>query len=123
MSSIININFNNATITENQLWINVKAANFVMSESANFTFAGAGFDPLPNGILGINVYPDGIAIVAQMGSGFSAAISVGVAPVTIPTITGSGYEGSVDVTWWDNSGQQTQPLTAGEPLVLEGFAG
>lgn len=35
----------------------------------------------------------------------------------------SGFVGSAEVTWWDNSGQQTQPLTAGEPLVLEGFLG
>ena len=123
MSSIININFNDATITETQLSIEVEAANFVMSEAANFTFSGAGFDPLPNGILGINVYPGEIAITAPMQSGFSAAISVGVAPVMIPVITAYGFEGSVEVTWWDNSGQQTQPLTAGEPLVLEGFLG
>ncbi|MBB4100432.1 hypothetical protein [Sphingomonas kyeonggiensis] len=123
MSSIININFNDATVTETQLSIEVEAANFVMSQDANFTFSGAGFAPLPNGILGINVYPGEIAITAPMQSGFSAAISVGVAPVTIPTITASGFEGSVEVTWWDNSSQQTQPLTAGVPLVLEGFIG
>jgi hypothetical protein len=54
MSSIININFNEATINETQFSIEVEAATFVMSEEATFTFSGAGFDPLPNGILGIN---------------------------------------------------------------------
>lgn len=123
MSSIININFNEATINETQFSIEVEAATFVMSEEATFTFSGAGFDPLPNGILGINVYPGGLAITAPMQSGFSAAISIGVAPVMIPVITAYGFEGSVKITWWDNSGQQTQPLAPGEPLVLEGLLG
>lgn len=123
MSSIVNIEFDNATITETQLLIEVEAATFVMSGDAPFFFGGPGFDPLSNGILGINMSPGGMAITAPMQSSLSAAISVGVAPVMIPTITATGFEGSAEVTWWDNSGQQTQPLTAGEPLVLEGFLG
>ena len=123
MSSIVNIEFDNATITETQLLIEVEAANFVMSEAAPFFFGGPGFDPLSNGILGVNLSPWGIAITAPMQQGLSAAISVGVAPVMIPVITASGFAGSAEVAWWDSSGQQTQPLTAGVPLVLEGFVG
>lgn len=123
MGSIVNINFNNATITENELLIAVEAATFAMSAGENITISGAGFDPLPNGILGITVNTGAILIAAPIQSSFSAAISVMITPVMIPVITARGFEGSVEVTWWDSSNQQTQPLTAGEPLVLTGFLG
>lgn len=116
--STITINFENASITSSRSQILVTNGNFALDTTSALAMYGTiNFTALyiTSGAIDFNV---------MSGTTFTAAV---VAPLSsaggAPTIEVTNFAGAVTITWPTPQGLQTQEITAGDPVTLEGFAG
>ena len=112
----ITIDFSNATLTSPTCSIQLSGGYFALSPDSALGLSGAAFDSLA-------ASTGAIDFSTATGTAFTAAVQADIASSGVPSITVTNFSGFASVTWPTADGWGRQPLTAGEPMELDGFTG
>jgi hypothetical protein len=115
--STITIDFQDATLMTTSSQILIGNGNFALDPVSALSMSGTiSFSSLyiASGAISFNV---------DSGTTFTASVTVPVsAPGGAPTIEVANFAGVVTATWPTFEGLQTEIVSSGDPLTLNGFA-
>lgn len=113
----IDINFVNATLTSTTSQILIQDASFALDTVSALSISGTvSFTTL-------YVTAGAVMFGAPPGTSFDCGVILPVeASGAVPTLEITNFAGTVTAAWPTATGLQTQTVTAGDPITLNGFA-
>lgn len=114
----IDINFINATLTSTTSQILIGAGSFALDTVSALSVSGTvSFNSL-------YLTSGALTFEAPAGTSFDCSIILPLeAGAGAPTLEITNFAGTATVTWPTASGLQTQTVTPGDPITLNGFTG